>query len=39
MPAGAPGMEVPGAQPDAYQVVLFGSGQNTYARYRGMERI
>ena len=39
MPIGAPGMEVPGAKPDIYQVVLFGPGQIPYARYRGAERI
>lgn len=39
MPTGAPGMEVPGAPPDTYQVVLFGAGENTYARYRGTQRI
>ena len=39
MPTGAPGMEVPGAPPDTYQVVLFGSGQDTFARYKGVQRI
>ena len=39
MPVGSPGMEVPGRQPDTYQVVLFGPGQSVYARYRGAERI
>ena len=35
MPVGSPGMEVPGADPDTYEVVLFGpSGRNTFARYR-----
>jgi hypothetical protein len=36
MPVGSPGMEVEGAEPDTYEVVLFGpSGQRTYARYTG----
>ncbi|MHB2166455.1 DUF411 domain-containing protein [Alsobacter sp. R-9] len=39
MPVGSPGMEVPGARPDVYPVVLFGSGQSIYARYRGGQRI
>ncbi|GGH19451.1 metal-binding protein [Alsobacter metallidurans] len=39
MPLGSPGMEAPGAKPDAYQVILFGPGQHVYARYRGAERI
>jgi hypothetical protein len=36
MPVGSPGMEVDGAAPDAYEVVIFGpSGRSSYARYRG----
>jgi hypothetical protein len=36
MPVGSPGMEVPGADADSYEVVLFGpSGRSTYARYQG----
>jgi len=36
MPIGSPGMEVNGADPDTYEVVLFGpSGQTTFARYQG----
>lgn len=36
MPAGSPGMEVEGMEPDTYEVVLFGpSGQRTYARFTG----
>jgi hypothetical protein len=36
MPVGSPGMEVSGAEPDIYEVVLFGpSGRSTFARYRG----
>lgn len=36
MPAGSPGMEVEGREPDTYEVVLFGpEGRGTFARYRG----
>ena len=36
MPAGSPGMEVEGMEPDTYEVVLFGpEGRSTFARYRG----
>ncbi|WP_311274756.1 DUF411 domain-containing protein [Methylobacterium sp. WCS2018Hpa-22] len=36
MPAGSPGMEVEGMEPDTYDVVLFGpAGRETFARYRG----
>lgn len=36
MPAGSPGMEVEGMEPDTYEVVLFGpAGRSTFARYRG----
>jgi hypothetical protein len=36
MPVGSPGMEVKGAPPQAYDVILFGpGGQRTFARYRG----
>ncbi len=36
MPAGSPGMEVEGMEPDTYEVVLFGpSGHRTYARFTG----
>ncbi len=36
MPAGSPGMEVEGMEPDTYEVVLFGpSGERTYARFAG----
>lgn len=36
MPIGSPGMEVEGAEPDIYDVVLFGpSGQRPYARFKG----
>ena len=36
MPVGSPGMEVPGADPDTYEVVLFGpSGRSTFSRYQG----
>ena len=36
MPIGSPGMEVAGADPETYEVVLFGpAGRTTFARYRG----
>ena len=36
MPVGSPGMEVEGAAPESYEVVLFGNGKRTtFARYRG----
>ncbi|MBP2501014.1 hypothetical protein ABID82_003350 [Methylobacterium sp. PvP062] len=38
MPAGSPGMEVEGREPDTYAVVLFGpEGRGAFARYRGGE--
>jgi len=40
MPAGSPGMEVEGMEPDTYEVVLFGpDGRTTFARYRGGQAI
>ena len=39
MPAGSPGMEVEGMEPDTYDVMLFRpAGRETFARYRG-ERV
>ena len=36
MPIGSPGMDVEGAAPDIYEVILFGpAGPRTFARYRG----
>jgi len=36
MPIGSPGMEVAGADPETYEVVLFGpAGRTTFARYPG----
>ena len=36
MPVGSPGMEVEGAEPETYSVILFGpAGQRTFARFRG----
>lgn len=36
MPAGSPGMEVEGREPDTYDVILFGpSGRSVFVRYRG----
>lgn len=39
MPVGSPGMEVAGVEPETYDVVLFGAGTSTYARYRGVRRV
>lgn len=40
MPVGSPGMEVEGAPPDTYEVVLFGpGGRRAFARYRGAQAI
>ena len=40
MPVGSPGMEVEGMQPETYEVILFGpSGQRTFERYRGIQRV
>ena len=40
MPAGSPGMEMAGAAPEDYEVVLFGaSGRSTFARYRGTKLV
>jgi hypothetical protein len=36
MPIGSQGMEVEGAAPETYEVMLFGpAGQRPFARYRG----
>lgn len=38
MPAGSPGMEVPGVEPERYDVIQFGpSGQSTFARFTGQQ--
>jgi hypothetical protein len=38
MPVGSPGMEVEGAEPETYDVIVFGSnGQSRYARFKGAE--
>jgi hypothetical protein len=40
MPIGSPGMEVRGARPEEYSVILFGpAGRKTWARFRGLERL
>ena len=40
MPAGSPGMEVEGMEPDTYEVVLFGpEGRSSFARYRGSSAV
>jgi hypothetical protein len=35
MPVGSPGMEVPGTEPEEYNVILFGSERRIYARFKG----
>ena len=40
MPAGSPGMEVPGLAPETYDVVLFGpAGRSRYARFTGGRKV
>jgi hypothetical protein len=40
MPIGSPGMEVAGAPPEDYAVILFGRfGQRQFARYRGTQEL
>ena len=40
MPVGSPGMEVKGAKPDEYSVVLFGpAGQRVWGKFKGASRI
>lgn len=40
MPAGSPGMEVEGAAPVVYEVILFGAdGRKVFGRYRGGEAV
>jgi hypothetical protein len=40
MPVGSPGMEVPGAANETYEVVLFGpSGQQVYATFSGAQEL
>lgn len=40
MPVGSPGMEVPGAPDDQYEVILFGpSGQRIFARFEGSREL
>lgn len=40
MPVGSPGMEVEGAEPETYEVILFGPGQQrSFARFRGAQVI
>ena len=35
MPVGSPGMEVPDAAPEEYDVILFGPQRRVYARFKG----
>jgi hypothetical protein len=39
MPVGSPGMEVPGTQPEEYDVVLFGKQRRVFARFRGHDEL
>lgn len=40
MPVGSPGMEVEGMEPDTYDVILFGPGQQrSFARFRGAQEL
>jgi hypothetical protein len=40
MPIGSPGMEVAGAPPEDYAVILLGRfGQRQFARYRGTQEL
>jgi hypothetical protein len=40
MPAGSPGMDFPGVEPDFYEVFLFdSSGHEAFSRFRGSEEI
>jgi len=40
MPVGSPGMEVKGAKPDEYSVILFGpAGQRIWGKFKGTSRI
>lgn len=40
MPIGSPGMEVPGVEPELFNVVLFGPARHTtFARFRGAEAL
>ncbi|PWS34098.1 metal-binding protein [Falsiroseomonas bella] len=40
MPVGSPGMEVPGREPDTYDVIAFGTGPHrAFMRFRGTEPV
>lgn len=40
MPVGSPGMEVPGAQPEEYSVIIFGpTGRRVWTRFKGASEI
>ena len=40
MPVGSPGMEVKGAKPDEYSVILFGpAGRRVWGKFRGASQI
>jgi hypothetical protein len=35
MPIGSPGMEVPGAPPEEYSVIMFGTERQSYGHFKG----
>lgn len=39
MPVGSPGMEVPDAAPEEYDVIVFGPQRRVYARFKGVVEI
>ncbi len=39
MPAVSPGMDFPGVDPQAYEVLLFGPTTRTFGRYLGAQEI
>ena len=40
MPVGSPGMEVKGARPDEYSVILFGpAGQRVWGKFKGASQV
>jgi hypothetical protein len=39
MPVGSPGMEIPGVDPEPYEVLLFGSTIRTFGRFLGSQEL
>jgi hypothetical protein len=39
MPAGSPGMDFPGVDPEPYEVFLFGPTTRTFGRFLGSREI